>query len=205
MVRYSAKAPVRQESVALFRGRALLADVISMDATVDAPSKRVRPGAVAIAVALVLALAIGGGALANWIIHAREDPYAAAGVPELGLPVFDYTVMPTLGQVFTVGDVDVVLMSTVVLEEGGTALHFVLRREGPLPQYDVRLTSSGNQRPGGDESTSMCEASGRTGWGECYLRVPASLGDTVTLNLVIDREPVGSFDLTIPNWDGSLP
>ncbi len=176
-----------------------------MDGTIAAPRKRLRPGAVAVAVALVLALAIGGGALASWIIHAREDPYAAANVPELGLRVSDYVMMPPLGQVYAVGDVDVVLMSTVALEEGGTALHFVLRREGPLPQYDVRLTSAGTPGPGSGESTSTCGASGRTGWGECYIRVPASLGDTVTMNLVVDREPVGSFDLTIPNWDGTVP
>jgi hypothetical protein len=176
-----------------------------MDGVVDAPRKRLRPGAVAIAVTLVLALAIGGGALATWIIHARHDPYADAGVPELGLRVWDYAMMPPLGRVFTVGDVDVVLMSTVALEEGGTALHFVLRREGPLPQYDVRLTSAVTTGPGSGGSTSSCGASGPTGWGECYVRVPASLGDTVTMNLVVDREPVGSFDLTITNWDGSLP
>jgi hypothetical protein len=174
-----------------------------MDTSVDAPRKRLRPGAVAVALALVLAVAIGGGALATWIITPREDPYAA--VPELGLRVIDYAMMPPLGQVFTVGDVDVVLMSAVVLEEGGTALHFVLRREGPLPQYDVRLTSEGSPRPGIGESTNTCGASGQTGWGECYIRVPASLGDTVTMNLVVDREPVGSFDLTIPDWDGTVP
>lgn len=173
-----------------------------MDATVDAPRKRLRPGAVAIAVALVLVLAIGGGALASWIIHAREDPYAA--VPELGLRVFDYAQVPPLGQVVTVGDVDVVLMATAALEDG-TALHFVLRRDGPLPRYDVRLTSGGSPGSGSGESTSYCGASGRTGWGECYIRVPASPGDTVTLNLVVDRESMGSFDLTIPYPNGTLP
>jgi hypothetical protein len=166
-----------------------------VETTVDAPGKPFRIRAVAIAVAAILALAFGGWSLATWVAEASENPYA--DVPQLGLPVSDYVMLPSLGWVHQVGDVDVVLMSTVALEDGGTALHFVLHGRTGLPRYGVRLM------PESGESTDTCEASGRSGWGECYLRVPQSSGDSVTLNLIVDREPVGSFDLTIPNPDGS--
>ena len=155
----------------------------------------------AIAVAAVLALATGGWAVARWVIDAGTDPYARN--PELGLRVFDYVQLPSLGQVYRVGDADVVLMSTVVLEGGGTALHFVLRREAGLPRYNVRLTPADRVTPGSGVEPDTCGASGRTGWGECYVRVPQAPGDTVTLNLIVRLDPLGSFDLTIPNPDGS--
>ena len=172
-----------------------------MDMTVAVPRKPLRLRAIAIGVASILALGSGGWVVARWVINAREDPYAR--VPELGLRVFDYVQLPSLGQVYRVGDTDVVLMSTVVLEDGGTALHFVLRREAGLPRYNVRLTPTDRVTPQAGESTDTCGASGRTGWGECYIRVPQAPGDIVTLNLMVNLDSHGSFDVTIPNPDGS--
>lgn len=142
----------------------------------------------ALTVAGILALAILGGGVARWAIEAQDDPLESA--PELKLGVFDYMLMPTVGQSHRAGDVEVVLFAVVPLDEGGWALHFVLRSESGLDRYRTRLVPTG-----GDHTQATCSASGSSGWGECYVEVPASLGRTVDFQLWRAGDVVGDFRL----------
>lgn len=127
------------------------------------------------------------GAVA-WAIKAREDPLASA--PELKVGVFDYMVLPTLGESYRAGDVDVVLFAIAQLEEGGWVLHFVLHSDDGLDRHRTRLIPRG-----GDHATATCSASGRSGWGECYVEIPPALGSAIEFELWQDGIVEGGFHL----------
>lgn len=59
------------------------------------------------------------------------------------MSVFDYMVLPTVGQTYRAGDVEAVLLAVTPLEEGGWSLHFVLHGDGGLDKYHPRLVPTG--------------------------------------------------------------
>jgi hypothetical protein len=165
------------------------ADMRGMAAVVVTHARRrVRLRAVLAAVVVVLAVAIGAGIAVGWVLERGEDPFES--VPHVGARVFDYMTVPTIGEVYRAGDVDVVLLAAARLGEGEWGLHFVLSRDSSLPRYDMDLVPAGARA-----AVSQCAASGRSGWGECYVRVPPHLPDTFTVRLIEGSEIIGSFEL----------
>jgi hypothetical protein len=122
------------------------------------------------------------------------DPWRTA--PHLSGRVFDHVILPTIGQTFVVGDVEVVLMSIVKADGGRWGIHLVLHSPERLPRYGTRINRSDSVR-----APSTCAASGPSGWADCYIAVPRSLGATTELELVLDRESVGRFTVPLAPWN----
>jgi len=104
--------------------------------------RRLRLHAIALAVAIILGLSLMAGGVAAWVMKAGDDPFENA--PELRVGVYDYMVLPTLGQTYRAGDVEVVLLAIARLDEGGWSLHFVLHDVDGLERYGTRLAPSGS-------------------------------------------------------------
>lgn len=153
------------------------------------PVRRLRWHAVGLALAGVAGLTLLGGTLLGWFLQAADDPFESA--PELRPAVFDYVMMPTIGRTYRAGDVEAVLLAVTRLEDGGVSLHFVLDAEGRLGKAHTRLVAAGGV------GSATCAASGRSGWGECYVAVPASLGSRFDLELYQRGRLEGSFPVDL--------